>query len=122
MTLGYKVYADAVMARAQATALWDRYSAVARSARGLPPGASLDTRGGIRVEPPVTVRYVQVVTAVGELRACIPIDDFAAALNGQVIGGTLVDTAGYVAADALPPLLRTKVTTTVGTTTVVAMK
>lgn len=108
MTLGYKVYSTAAIAQAQAAAIWDRYSTVTRSARGLAAGASLDRRGGVEV-PAITVRYEVVVTASGETRACMAVDEFAAALNGQTIRGTLVDTSGYVAMDALPVRLRDRV-------------
>lgn len=106
MVLGYKVYPDATTARAQADAVWDRYSARERTARSLPAGASLDLRAGVRVEPPITVRYETVVTASGETRACVAVDDFIASLHGQTIRGIVMDTIGYVDIGSLPPRLR----------------
>lgn len=120
MTLGYKVYSTAAVAQVQAAAIWDRYATSERVARGLPAGASLDRLRNAAVEPPITVRYEAVVTASGETRACMAVDEFAAALHGETIRGTLVDTAGYVAVDALPVRLRDRVKAPATTTTTTA--
>ena len=105
MTMRYKVWPNEAVARAQADALWTAYAQEQRTLRGLPDGASLDALMGRTVDA-VTVRYCVPVTASGETRAAVPIDDAELALNGRRAGAVTVDVAGAVAADELPTALR----------------
>lgn len=52
--------AEADAAEAQ---LWATYAAEQRAARGIGPTASLDSRNGVEVRPPITVAYARAIRA-----------------------------------------------------------